>query len=88
MNFHQHKTNTGILGRPKGVSTLDCEGLPITRVEFENTSVVFSYWRPTPEELAALNAGKSVRLGIWGMTHPPVYIGVEGDNAVPLIPDL
>lgn len=34
-----------------------------------------SLWRPEPAELAALNAGGSVLLGIRGTTHPVVYVG-------------
>lgn len=36
-----------------------------------------SAWLPTPEELAALNAGAPVYLSIWGSSHPPVYVGVK-----------
>ena len=36
-----------------------------------------SAWLPTPEELAALNAGAPVYLFIWGTGHPPVYVGVK-----------
>lgn len=88
VNFHQHKTNNAWLGRPAGVPTTECEGLPITRVAFDNVTVCFSYWRPSAEDLAALNAGKSIRLGVWGATQPPVHVGVEGDGAVREITDL
>ena len=36
-----------------------------------------SAWLPTPEELAALNAGAPVYLFIYGNSHPPVYVGVK-----------
>ncbi|HEX8258059.1 MAG TPA: hypothetical protein VF589_10535 [Allosphingosinicella sp.] len=35
-----------------------------------------SLWRPEPEDLAALNAGAAIVLGIRGCTHPVVYVGV------------
>lgn len=35
-----------------------------------------SLWRPEPEEIAALNAGGAVILGISGQVHPVVYVGV------------
>ena len=34
-------------------------------------------WIPTPDELAALNAGAPVYLTVWGNGHPPVYVGVK-----------
>ena len=36
-----------------------------------------SAWLPTPDELAALNAGAAVYLSIWADRHPPVYVGVK-----------
>ena len=42
----------------------------------EHGHMVTSYWRPSPEELAMLNAGHSVELTVWGVTHPPLYVGV------------
>jgi hypothetical protein len=40
--------------------------------------VVRSHWQPSEEELAVLNEGGSVELGIWGMEPiPPVSLGVR-----------
>lgn len=36
-----------------------------------------SAWEPTPEELAQLNAGGSVRLTVVGTAHPPVRVEVQ-----------
>lgn len=33
-----------------------------------------SWWEPTPEELAELNAGGCVRLTVVGQVHPPVAV--------------
>ena len=33
-------------------------------------------WTPTPEELAALNAGASVHVTLQGTGHPPIYVSV------------
>ena len=46
-------------------------------MEVEGLPVVKSYWRPTPEELAALNAGGLVALSVVGTTMPPVALEVE-----------
>lgn len=88
MKFHQHKTTNAWLGKPADMSAAECDGLPITRVRFQNLTMCYSYWRPSDEELAAIVAGKSIRLGVAGVTQPPVHVGVEGDGIVPEISDL
>lgn len=83
MKAHQHASTNGLLGKPSGVSESECGPLPITRVNFTNVKVCFSFWRPSAEELALLNAGKSVRIGVWGTTQPPIDVGVDGDGSIP-----
>jgi len=55
----------------------ECGALEIADVidEKSGNRVMESLWRPAPEELAALNAGAAVVLGIFGATHPVVYLG-------------
>ena len=52
-------------------------------------SVMVSEWLPSPEELAALAAGASILLEVWGRGHPPVMIKVgepkEVADAVPAV---
>lgn len=51
-------------------------------------AIQYSAWEPTPTELARLNAGAHVILGVCGLSHPPVSIQVgevpaspkEGEN--------
>lgn len=39
-----------------------------------------SHWKPSPEELAILNAGGNVRLNVHSNAHPPVWIDtVKGE---------
>lgn len=38
---------------------------------------IASAWKPTAEELAALNAGAHVILTVWGTAHPPVSMHVQ-----------
>ena len=66
---------TRILGKSQGYL-----GLPL-RDEVTNCTVggdgtpcMVTAWEPTPEELAALNAGGSVYLRVIGIFHPPVMI--------------
>lgn len=47
---------------------------------------VFSHWQPTEEELATLNAGGAVELGIYVEPIPPVSVAVV--PAEPERPDI
>lgn len=82
MNRHQHPSNNDVLGAPPGVPAEQCAALPITRVIYEPNGErgLASYWMPTAAELELLNAGKAVRISFIGRTHPPVYVGVDGDG--------
>lgn len=79
MNKMQHPSNNGVLGAPAGWSQaeLPCSALPITRTECDGQPAIVSYWRPTVEELAALNAGEAVALWVIGHSMPPVALCVE-----------
>jgi hypothetical protein len=55
-----------------------CGSLPIRDEVFGGrVSIMFSEWKPSTEELALLNAGASVILGVCGTVHPPVSLGVK-----------
>lgn len=83
MNRHQHPSNNAVLGAPPGFSHEDCMALPITRFRYEDGSHgVASYWLPTAQELALLCAGRPVRLMVTAVTHPPLYLGVDGDGVL------
>jgi hypothetical protein len=68
---------TRVIGKSQGYY-----GLPVRdelvndSVTGPNTPVMVTAWMPTPDELAALNAGAPVHLRIVGTGHPPVMIGV------------
>lgn len=55
-----------------------CDVLPIADVMTDQGPFMVSAWAPTAEELAALNAGASVRLWIQGESHPVVVLDVDG----------
>lgn len=77
----QHPSNNDVLLPPPGATNDECRPLAITRaVTPDGAPWVVSYWRPDPEELALLAAGASVRFSCWGRTHPPIYLGVDGDG--------
>lgn len=78
MRKTQHPTNNAVLGAPTGwdQGELPCGALPITRTEVDGVPAVVSYWTPSAQELAALNAGKPVALWVVGQTMPPVALEV------------
>ncbi len=57
----------------------DCAHLAIRDERIGLNSQMVSTWEPTPDELAALNAGAKVELVIAGRIHPPVMLRV-GDR--------
>jgi len=79
MNKIQHPLNNAVLGAPVGWNQgeLPCSALPITRTHVGDLPAVVSYWRPTAEELAVLNAGGVLALWVLGATMPPVQLSVE-----------
>lgn len=79
MDRVQHPSNNAVLGAPVGwdQEALPCGALPVTRTEWDGVPSVVSFWKPTPEELAALNAGKPLALWVCGQTMPPVALMVE-----------
>jgi hypothetical protein len=79
MRFVQHHTNNAVLGAPPGVSSDNCRALPITRVQYQDgTPAVQSFWQPSAAERAAIVAGAPILLQVWGVTHAPLYVGVDG----------
>ena len=85
MNPVEFEGQTTLLVPPKDSKRGECGALPVLIVDdihpFGRT--FFSYWRPTPEELAKLNAGEHVRLAIHGGAHPPVWIDVQKIEELP-----
>ncbi len=75
----QHPSNNRVLGAPAGwdQAQLPCAALAITDTDFAGMPAIWSFWRPDPVELAALNAGALVVLSILGRNMPPVAVMVE-----------
>lgn len=75
----QHSSNTRVLGAPKGwdQGELPCGAIAITDVVASGVPCVVTYWRPSAEELAELNAGGLVSLSVVGKTMPPMALGTE-----------
>lgn len=77
-------------GRPEGWDDeLDGECVALDIMDhtdlLSGANIMYSLWRPTPEELGALLAGGAVRLGIFGVQHPVVNLAVlEKEHLEPL----
>ena len=75
----QHPSNNGVLRAPSGATVDECRALAITRLRYENgQDVVCSFWQPSDAERAAIAAGALIQFTAWGVTHPPVWVGVDG----------
>lgn len=80
MKLTQHVTNNSLLRAPRGMTQDECTDAPITRIYYEHQDLqaVRTYWLPTPEELAVLNAGGVVQVQVLGDTMPPMYVTTKG----------
>lgn len=70
-----------ILKKPEHL-TEECGDLPVKiccspNPERELGPSVESVWELTPEEIEIITVTRRVRLGIYGMSQPPVYMEVE-----------
>lgn len=66
----KHPLCNDVLRAPAGDT--DCDDLHISREGDE----VWSFWRPDPEELAAIIMGGAVALRVASPTHPPLSLHV------------
>lgn len=75
-----------VMGPPTGTPQGKCGGLPM-KIGKSNTwpgaYTYTSYFKPSPEELAALNEGACVELCIHGLQHPPVAVNVDYPKILP-----
>ncbi len=75
----QHPSNNEVLGAPTGwrQSELPCGALPITRTDVDGKPAIISFWRPTAEELAQLNAGGTIALWVLRNAMPPISLCID-----------
>lgn len=81
MDIATIKGKTRSLGAPPDwdESKGTCETLPVRDVQTDIGHCMISAWKPSAEELAALNAGQAVHLWVYGIAHPVVSVTV-GDT--------
>lgn len=68
------------LGKPRDwdeAANGPCQPLPVVVDMSTNVPSMTSYWVPTPEEIAMLEVGGKVALTVYGIKHPPVWVGVQ-----------
>jgi hypothetical protein len=68
---------TRVIGKSQGYRGLPLrDEIVVDAVNGPQTPSMVTAWLPTPDELAALNAGAAIHLRILGTAHPPVMITV------------
>ncbi len=85
MDTQKHAACTNVIGAPEDMQDGSCAGLPVLYVKDDNGIWAHSFWKPNEAELAALNNGGSVVLGVRaaGRQHPVVYLTTTSDPTEP-----
>lgn len=63
-------------------TSVSCDTLAVSVGTMGAYRALRSYWKPTPEELALLNANGSIELSILGHNHPPVALNVVSNGEI------
>lgn len=81
MNPTQHRTSTRVLGAPAGwdQKQVPCGAIALRDGVQDTLRTVTTHWRPTPAELALLNAGGLVAVTVPGTSVPPMRLEVEAE---------
>jgi hypothetical protein len=81
MEIINHPACTHSLGAPADMQDGSCEALPVAYQETDHGVFALSFWKPTPEELADLNSGRAIVLGVRavGRQHPVVFLSTTKD---------
>lgn len=71
---------TRVLGKSQGYLGLPIrDEVIICSVGGPETPVITTAWLPTPDELAALQAGAPIHVRILGTSHPPIMVEVGAE---------
>jgi hypothetical protein len=83
MDIVRHPQTNHDFGAPPDMQDGSCATLPVVLLKDEYGIWACSYWKPDAAELAALQAGSSVQLGVRlggdDGSHPVVSMGVTKD---------
>jgi hypothetical protein len=82
MEIRRHASCTRDIGAPSDMQDGSCSALPVAEVWDKSGIWSQSFWKPDEAELAALNSGGAVVLGLRavGRQHPVVWVGVTPDK--------
>lgn len=85
MDIIRHESTTRELGAPKtwDQTESECVTLPIVDVPTPQGNAMISFWKPSHEELAELNANGVIELWVFGKNHHPVVsiaVRTEGEK--------
>lgn len=71
-----------ILGAPSDWDgdEIPCGALPVRRVPVPGGQCMVSAWEPTPDEIDRMKSGETVKLWIFGTSHPVVALTVGEGN--------
>lgn len=91
MDIHRHPNCNHVFGAPADMPSGQCGALPVILYEEDGSAWAQSFWKPTAEQLAALNAGSTIVLGVRvdcsnpeePKGHPVVYMNVTTDPTEP-----
>jgi hypothetical protein len=85
MDIQRHPSCTHELGAPSDMQDGSCSALPVAYQETEYGTFALSFWKPDAAELAALNAGGAVVLGVRaiGRQHPVVFMTATPEATEP-----
>lgn len=71
MKLVQHVSNNHVMHASDNMDVLQCRPAPVTIVPYDYGTLGYkSFWKPSPEELAILNAGGYVDVEMLGGMHP------------------
>lgn len=87
MDIYRPDGVTRDIGAPKGwdpATNGDCGVLPVIDHKVGDVNYMRSHWKPSPADMAALDAGGSIVLDISGTVHPVIALGVEPVAPIPL----
>lgn len=85
MEIQRIEKADGVFGAPSDWKDdgTSCEGLPVRLIQTDQGPFLVSAWLPTPDELAKLNAGATVKLWVRGPGHPVVALSVGAEGLPP-----
>ena len=80
MKVTQHRFTTEVLESKTPWTYLDgspVHAIPVARATIDGETTIATFWRPSAEELNALNAGGLIVVHVSGETMPPISVEVE-----------